>query len=343
MKIRILELDALRGIAVIAVILFHFTMGQSQSIFNFNIGAMGVDLFFIISGFVIFMTIQKTTYWKAFAWSRFSRLYPTYWFCVTLTTLIIILKSFIIPVSVIEHGMIWKYLVNMTMVQYYFNIDSIDGPYWTLIIELVFYSFIILLMLTKTIKYIEYIGVVFMLFCLCYTFDVVANNIYFQNILVALPIISYFPLFYAGIILYKMKFEKLTIIRMSLFAFTLIIQCFLFRHCYYNTKYISLTEYIVTLSVIYGVFILYLFNKLKVIVNPITIWLGQLSYSLYLIHQYIGVSVIIPGLMKYLHLSFWMSSTISFIIILSFAHLIHQYIEKPSILFLRRNRNSVNN
>ena len=343
MKTRILELDALRGIAVIAVILFHFTMGQSQYIFNFNIGAMGVDLFFIISGFVIFMTIQKTTHWKAFAWSRFSRLYPTYWFCVTLTTLIIILKLFFISSSVSEHGMLLKYFANMTMVQYYFNIDSIDGPYWTLIIELVFYTFIILLMLTKTIKYIEYIGVVFMLFCLCYTFDIVANNFYFQKISLALPIINYFPLFYAGVILYKMKFEQLTIMRMSLFFITFIIQCFLFRHCYYNIKYIDLTEYIVTLSIIYGGFVLYLFNKLKVIVNPITKWLGQLSYSLYLIHQYIGVSVIIPGLMKYLHLNFWMSAMIAFIVILSFAHLIHQYIEKPSIHFLRRNINIENN
>jgi peptidoglycan/LPS O-acetylase OafA/YrhL len=236
-----------------------------------------------------------------------------------------------------------KYLVNLTMVQYYFNIDNIDSPYWTLVIEILFYSFIIFLMLTNTIKYIEFIGGIVMLCCLSYTFDVVATNIYLQNILIALPIISYFPLFYAGIILYKMKFEQLTLMRMSLFMTTLIIQCFLFRHCYRNISFISITEYVVTLSLIYGVFILFLFNKLKVIVNPLTKWLGQLSYSLYLIHQYIGLSIIIPGLMKYLHLNFWISVTITFVVILLLAHLIHHFVEKPALQFLRRNKNSVNN
>jgi peptidoglycan/LPS O-acetylase OafA/YrhL len=47
--------------------------------------------------------------------------------------------------------------------------------------------------------------------------------------------------------------------------------------------------------------------------------------------------------MKYLHLNFWISVTITFVVILLLAHLIHHFVEKPALQFLRRNKNSVNN
>jgi peptidoglycan/LPS O-acetylase OafA/YrhL len=57
---RFLELDALRGIASLTVLLFHFTRFSSgTSPFNYNIGATGVDFFFMLSGFVILMTLDK--------------------------------------------------------------------------------------------------------------------------------------------------------------------------------------------------------------------------------------------------------------------------------------------
>ena len=44
------ELDALRGIAALVVVLFHLTMEREQAKLGFELGVTGVDLFFIISG-----------------------------------------------------------------------------------------------------------------------------------------------------------------------------------------------------------------------------------------------------------------------------------------------------
>lgn len=53
------ELDALRGIAALMVVLFHFTMYRQETKFGFKLGTTGVDLFFLISGFVIIMSLIK--------------------------------------------------------------------------------------------------------------------------------------------------------------------------------------------------------------------------------------------------------------------------------------------
>src|SRR3954471_184909 len=84
---RIAELDALRGLAALGVALFHFSLLDPAAGPGFAIGASGVDLFFIISGFVILMTLERTRDWKDFLVGRFSRLYPAYWACVTLAAL----------------------------------------------------------------------------------------------------------------------------------------------------------------------------------------------------------------------------------------------------------------
>ncbi len=86
------ELDVLRGVATVAVVVFHYS-GQATRYFtgfpfHFKLGEHGVQLFFGISGFVIFMTLEKTQRLRDFVVSRFSRLYPAYW-----TTLAILVAA----------------------------------------------------------------------------------------------------------------------------------------------------------------------------------------------------------------------------------------------------------
>ena len=72
--------------------LFHFTTrftelypASGASVLAVPYGYFGVNLFFIISGFVIFMTLQRTERPMDFVVSRFSRLFPSYWAAIILT------------------------------------------------------------------------------------------------------------------------------------------------------------------------------------------------------------------------------------------------------------------
>ena len=87
---KLLNIQALRGVAVISVVLFHLVTIEKKyggpktflpDIFNF--GMFGVDLFFVISGFVMIAVtrgkFQNTKQAIRFLYRRASRIYPTYW------------------------------------------------------------------------------------------------------------------------------------------------------------------------------------------------------------------------------------------------------------------------
>jgi peptidoglycan/LPS O-acetylase OafA/YrhL len=338
-KKRIQEIDALRGFAAIAVVLFHFALGKDEIKYGFNIGSTGVDLFFIISGFVIFLSIQQSKNWNVFLWNRAVRLYPAYWACVTITTALIILKnqSIYFPKETFEcsNNILLKYIANLTMFNYYLKFDYIDQPYWTLTIELCFYLLIAIFLFTKRIKHIETIGAFLSICCFICSFHFIAHNIFGHKIIMLIPLLKYFPLFYSGILLYLMKFENLSPKRFCFFLLTMIFQCYIF----YNNGFLfflNFYEYTLSLVCIYSLFILYLFNKLSFIINGTTIWLGKISYSLYLIHQYLGVSIILPFLMNVMGLNFWTAIFLALILLLVLATAIHKYIEKPALLYFKK-------
>ena len=56
---RIRELDSLRGIAALVVLIFHFSLLKPELLAFTKFGVTGVDLFFIISGFVITMSLDR--------------------------------------------------------------------------------------------------------------------------------------------------------------------------------------------------------------------------------------------------------------------------------------------
>lgn len=139
-------LDGLRLLAALAVVVFHFTAretdawavpirAQAPEVFGLaKYGLFGVDLFFVISGFVILMTAWRRPIGD-FVSSRISRLYPAYWVCVLLTAAVLLID-----------GARWfrasDVLVNLTMLQEAFGIQHIDGVYWTLWVEMRFYALI---------------------------------------------------------------------------------------------------------------------------------------------------------------------------------------------------------
>ena len=98
-----LSIQALRGVAVLGVVAFHLMSiekkysGGDLILPDFlSLGQSGVDLFFVISGFVmVSVTMGRFAHdreTRRFLWGRFSRIYPTYWFYFFLTAVVYLIK-----------------------------------------------------------------------------------------------------------------------------------------------------------------------------------------------------------------------------------------------------------
>jgi len=326
---RLKELDALRGLAALMVVFFHFTMGRAQANLGFKVGTTGVDLFFIISGFVIYMSIGKVKTSLDFVINRVSRLYPTYWTCVSFTFVLIAVNSMFKNIGW-GYSDIIGYLVNMTMFQFYFEIPSIDGTYWTMIIEMIFYLGILFLFHFKMLKYLNFIG-------LSLTFLVVTATFFWpQTYLVTrvmywIPLLQFIPLFLAGTVFYKIyTFKNKRLENYALLLVCLISQILLFNFAGGSKKYIIQSEYALMLIVYFTLFVLFVNNKLGFIVSKWSLFLGKISFALYLVHQYISIRIIIPYLVDDLQLNFWMASLlVALPVVILLAALITNFIEVP--------------
>lgn len=138
---RLSELDALRGLAALAVVLYHYTDAYQRlfghptpPLFTFKTGELPVYLFFVISGFVIDLTLQRCRTGGDFLVSRFARLFPAYWVAVLFTASIIWL--FGLPRY---EPSLKTVAINLTMLQEFLRTPHVDFVYWTLERELLFY------------------------------------------------------------------------------------------------------------------------------------------------------------------------------------------------------------
>ena len=175
-----------------------------------NFCSVFIELFFLISAFAVTLSLERTSSLKKFAINRFTRIYPIFWVCVTFTFLVMIAFKLLKTNESIYDLSLTQYLVNLTMFQSFFGIKDLDGQYWTLIIELSFYVFIILLAYFKKISWFRQIGFIWCLGLLSwYAYSTFFNTIELNH---RLDFIGYFPMFYAGILVYylykKSKLEN---------------------------------------------------------------------------------------------------------------------------------------
>lgn len=326
---RFKELDALRGIAALMVVLFHFTMGKPEATLGFKLGTTGVDLFFVISGFVIYMSVNKAKTSLDFVINRISRLYPTYWACVTVTFIVIAINSYN-KNGGLDQIDLKSYLGNMTMFQFYLGIKDLDNPYWTMIIEMIFYIVIVFLLHFKILKHLNAIGIVSCALVVVMTLfwgDVHAVKVIIRFI----PLTQFIPLFFAGTIFYKIyTHHKKLLQNYVIVIFCLISQILLFQYSGRSRTYINQTEYAIMLLIYFTLFSLFVNNKLSFIVSKWTLFLGKISFALYLIHQYISIRFIIPFLTDKLQVNFWIAAfLVALPIVIILASLITYYIEIP--------------
>ncbi|MDH6623755.1 peptidoglycan/LPS O-acetylase OafA/YrhL [Streptomyces sp. LBL] len=157
---RLYAIDGIRLLAALMVAMHHYagTNRVNQpgnaiwdrrvsdimpTVFRFSsYGWIGVEIFFVISGFVICMSCWGRTPSQFFV-SRVMRLYPAYWFAVLFTTAVLVA----VP-GVWERLRPREVLLNLTMLQSGSSVANVDGVYWTLWSELRFYLLFLLVVMT---------------------------------------------------------------------------------------------------------------------------------------------------------------------------------------------------
>lgn len=320
---RITELDALRGIAALAVVLYHYTTRYSElfpdshhSSVSFGLGNFGVNLFFIVSGFVIFMSIHKISSAKEFVIKRAIRLYPAYIFAVIFTFACVTLYGLEgRQVSILEA------ILNLTMLQGFIpGVEHVDGVYWTLVVELTFYALITFLVLTRLIKKIEIMAILWLIFSTALkTVNIMVDN-RIIHLLDIYSISSYAHLFIAGIMFYKI-WQSAGKIHYFILLIALL----------YDYIFFDLTNNIVT-SVFFIVFMLMIRGKLtNLSVKPL-LFLGSISFSLYLLHQNIGYIII--DFMYSLGITNDIVLILPIGISIALAYIVTRYVEQPIQRFL---------
>lgn len=326
---RIIELDILRGVSCLIVILYHYTTRyeelfrhKDQYVFNMSFGYMGVSVFFILSGFLVMMNIKPKRNALNFGYKRVIRLYPVYWVALIIT---FITTSFFLP----ERTVSLKYaLINLSMLQEFIGVPSVDGAYWTLRYEIWFYLIVAVILLFKQIKNIIPICVAWILAAIALTTikTIVHNKI--VSVISVMLITQYAHMFIVGIALHEL-YEKRSI-RIS-----------------YILIGLSIVNQFINFKISYGIFYIVLITLFYLIVSskditrprwliyisrPI-VYISSISYPLYLIHQNVGYAII-KFLENYIG-SEWLiliPITISILI----ATMLHKYIEVPSAKFLEK-------
>ena len=119
---RIASLDVTRACAATAVFLFHYGA--------FPFGYLGVELFFLLSGFVLTLPSRHDSIFQ-FARARCVRLYSAYWVALVLTLCAILWKG--------ERPSLVAVAANATMLTAFLGQRYIDGVYWSLTEEIIFY------------------------------------------------------------------------------------------------------------------------------------------------------------------------------------------------------------
>jgi peptidoglycan/LPS O-acetylase OafA/YrhL len=127
----------------------HFAVARRLEQIGLAGGPLGVALFFLVSGFVIPISLEKVR-WKEFLIQRIFRLYPTYWAGLTLTCLAMFIYAAVhdVPFAV-RFSAYWK---NLTLCRDWLWAPSLDGITWTLEIEIKFYLMCALLSTVSTLR-----------------------------------------------------------------------------------------------------------------------------------------------------------------------------------------------
>ena len=309
---RIDVLDGFRALAILSVMFYHYiyswtypadrhghipvTTPLSQFV-PFEYGWMGVYLFFGISGFVILMTLERCRSLGDFAVRRFARLWPPLFVAATITTIAMALigppdwvvnrNDYLLSIAIIDP-------FNWLSQKFLPGVKWVDGAYWSLWCEVRFYALASVIYLLARRNFVA-VWLVFQAVVAGLEqlhMDPHGNGGFLLNLVAFPPQLPYFTL---GICIYEIHSGGR--LRSLAIAGAVLTGCLMLGNAAFETSTFmgkaALPSFI-------GVCIILTLFALFAIGHPVLnifrarplVMLGQASYSFYLIHMHVGVSII---------------------------------------------------
>jgi len=328
---RFYELDILRFLAALAVLLYHYTFAGTRTYgtpeFSMDkvlrYGYLGVDAFFMISGYVVLLSSMHKSP-RYFLVSRIVRLYPAFWVCCLLTFFILYFGKISLPGI---PGVNFKLLAyNLTMLQGFFGKPDLNGVFWTLTYEIGFYFIILLIAAFKLWKNLLLI----ILLWLSYTFIAGPNTA--NNAFYFLLIPKFSCSFIAGMLFYLLRIKyapALKIYLLLVFCFILNIKHDMVFVQNMNDFYHDPTAYrnAIMILIVSGFYLFFLLSANGKLSSPklkFTAHLGVLTYPLYLLHGFgVGAMMVWGNRLNKYVLLIGISALMIFL-----SYMVYRYIEK---------------
>ncbi|WP_369053262.1 acyltransferase family protein [Kineococcus terrestris] len=326
-------MDALRLVAALAVLLFHFTArdhsrwGEATHTAFPHLsvltayGYAGVHLFFVVSGFVVALSARGRSVGHFLA-SRISRLYPAYWAAVLLTAAL----RWAVPG--LGEREPWHVLVNLTMFQDLVGVPRVDGVYWTLWVEWQFYLLLVVgIVVGLTRRRVLAAALWVPLVCTALVLLVPASA-------GVVTLLGYAPLFAAGVVLHVVHRDGPSARRWLLLALTTAQAVLLaWVHQAPAIDRIATGHHVsrpvlavVVLGCVLAVAATALVPAVRDVDLRVLTWLGTLTYPLYLTHEYVGWALI--GALHPLT-GRWATLALATGVCLVLAWALHRLVERP--------------
>ena len=302
------ELDVARFAAALVVLLFHYVFrasaadGYTELVFPVlgplaKYGYLGVDFFFMISGFVILLSVGggKTVSGERagrkgaarFIRSRILRLYPAYWIgCVVSFTVLALWGAGLFPVTSGD------FLVNLTMLQEFVGVRHVDTVYWSLIVELKFYLLTCGVVLLGLLPRVRGLLLAWLAVSL---FQVHATSIPYLGWFLFPEWSSYFIAGCAFCLIRRNGADAFLLLLVGTCCYLSIFQALemqtrLVEH--YGTEFSTLVI-VATILAFYALFLFFSMRRENWSTAPSwVVALGAMTYPLYLLHQRVGYILI---------------------------------------------------
>ena len=289
-------------------------------VMHLNVGAFGVALFFLISGFVIPISLEKQST-KNFLIQRFFRIYPTYWVGMLVTAGFLALSAYYLrqPVFFNWQGL----LINATLcLRQWLNVPSIDSINWTLEVEIGFYALMALFtqwFSTQKLKHLVILPIVLSVFSLIIQIPFLKFH---SALLIFMLMGTGFLNFYKQYFTLK-QFAIYNVVAMACFLAAIHLNRDLHHEPSFTTYFYALFCFTV----------LYYFRE-KIPYNGVLDFISTISYPLYIVHGF--NSYVIMSFLYQVIPNYWVCTGTGLFFSLSAAILLHYLAEKPSLKLGKR-------